>query len=167
MPTTYAIPNGNLFMNPALYTGNNGTTDTTYNFAPDMVWYKCRSNGSTDHYIFDTVRGANNAVYPNLTNAENTNFPTSNTQSFITNGSRIVYNGGDHLNASGRTYVNWAWKAGGTAVSNTAGSITSQVGVDKQLNAKVLERVPYGGSRRSVQRQQFVAQHGPHVYPSG
>jgi len=127
MPTTYAIPNGSTAFAATTYTGNSGTIDTTYNFQPDMVWYKCRSDGATYHYIFDTNRGANNAIYPNLTSTENSEFSTLNTQSFITNGSRIVYNGGDHLNKSGRTYVNWSWKANGAAVTNTAGILTSQV----------------------------------------
>jgi hypothetical protein len=30
-------------------------------------------------------------------------------------------------NAGSTTYASWNWKAGGTAVSNTAGSITSSV----------------------------------------
>jgi hypothetical protein len=32
-----------------------------------------------------------------------------------------------NVNASGNTYVSWNWKGGGTAVSNTDGSITSSV----------------------------------------
>jgi hypothetical protein len=35
--------------------------------------------------------------------------------------------GNNGTNENGSTYVGWSWKAGGTAVSNTEGSITSQV----------------------------------------
>ena len=35
--------------------------------------------------------------------------------------------GQQYVNTSAATYVGWQWKAGGTAVTNTAGSITSQV----------------------------------------
>jgi hypothetical protein len=44
---------------------------------------------------------------------------------FDTDGFTVGSDGG--VNASGTTYASWNWLAGGTAVSNTAGSITSTV----------------------------------------
>jgi len=42
------------------------------------------------------------------------------------------------LNYSGRTYIGWQWKANGTAVSNTAGSITSQVSANTTAGFSVV-----------------------------
>jgi hypothetical protein len=41
-------------------------------------------------------------------------------------------------NTSGRTYVNWSWKAGGTASSNTDGSITSSVSANQDAGFSIV-----------------------------
>jgi hypothetical protein len=148
---TYNLPDstivaGNANMDVALYTGNGGTIDITYGFDPSFVWYKNRSRANTNHYVFDKVRGANNAIYTNLTDAENAQFPTYNTQSFITNGSRIVRTNGDHLNYSGDTYVAWGFKGNGAGSSNTAGSITSTVSVNAAAGFSIVTYTGTGGA---------------------
>lgn len=110
-----------------IYTGNGGTIDSDFGFDCDLVWYKNRSRANTYHYLFDQVRGDDLPLYSNDTFSEDSQFPTYHTQSFITNGSRIVRTIGDHLNFSGDSYVAWAWKANGSGVSNNAGSIPSTV----------------------------------------
>ena len=110
------------------YTGNGGTIDSDFGFDCDLVWYKNRGRTNTYHYLFDQVRGDDLPLYSNLTSSEDSQFPTYNTQSFITNGSRIVRTLGDHLNFSGDSYVAWAWKAG-TTFSNDS-SATSIGTVD-------------------------------------
>lgn len=110
------------------YTGNGGTIDSDFGFDCDLVWYKNRSRANTFHYLFDQVRGDDLPLYSNDTFAEDSQFPTYHTQSFITGGSRIVRTLGDHLNFSGDSYVAWAWKAG-TSFSNDA-SATSIGTVD-------------------------------------
>jgi hypothetical protein len=45
----------------------------------------------------------------------------------IADGFTITEEASWEYNNSGKTYASWNWKAGGTAVSNTAGSITSSV----------------------------------------
>ena len=126
--STPTIPAGNLFMNATTYTGT-GASQTVVNgvagqsFQPDFIWAKNRSSAA-NHYDIDSVRGAGQALYPNLTNAEGTD--TNTISAFLSNGFNI--NGASTiLNTSGSNYVAWQWKAGGTAVSNTAGTITSQV----------------------------------------
>jgi len=127
MPTP-TIPAGNLFMNATLYTGNS-TTNTITNgvagqsFQPDFVWIKSRSNAQNND-LFDVNRGAGYALFSNLSNIEANN--TANFTSFNSNGFSLASNGGD-TNFSGYTYVGWQWKAGGAAVTNTAGTISSQV----------------------------------------
>ncbi len=100
--------------NTVIYTGNGGTIDQDFGFNVDWVWYKNRGRDNTFHYLFDTVRGANKALYTNADDIENSQASSFYTQSFITDGSRIVRTNGDHLNESGDTYVAWGWNAGDT-----------------------------------------------------
>jgi hypothetical protein len=126
MPTTYAIPNGSTAFAATTYTGN-GSTQSISNavngtsFQPDFVWYKDRSN-ARDHGLFDSVRGVTNYLASNLTSAE---VSVSGVTAFNSDG--FTLGGNINSNNSGETYVGWQWKANGAAVTNTAGSITSQV----------------------------------------
>ena len=140
MPTP-TIPAGNLYMNATTYTGNgsssgqaitNGGTGTS--FQPDFVWIKSRSQ-AYNHYDVDSVRGfsgsAARVLQPNLTTAEETDAANSGGafKSFNSNGFTVAQpaSGWAGTNENGTTYVGWQWKAGGAAVTNTAGSITSSV----------------------------------------
>jgi len=127
MPTP-TIPAGNLYMNATIYTGN-GTSNTVTNgvsgqsFQPDFVWVKNRTS-AYNNYLYDSVRGVNKPLQSNLTDAEASQ--SDGLDAFLSNGYSI--NGNRlNINASGEAIVAWNWKAGGTAVSNTAGSITSSV----------------------------------------
>ena len=126
MPTP-TIPAGNLFMNATLYTGN-GSTQTITNgvagqaFQPDLVWIKVRSTGYS-HRLVDSVRGATKLLYSDLTNAESTD--VNSLTSFNSNGFSLGNAAG--TNDTSQTFVGWQWKAGGTAVTNTSGTISSQV----------------------------------------
>ena len=113
---------GNNF-NTVLYNGNSSTQAiSTVGFQPDFTWIK-RTDGTENHYLQDSVRGSTQQIYSNLNN-EQFNETTAVT-SFISSGFNIgSYNG---INNSGEDYVAWNWKAGGTAVSNTDGTIASQV----------------------------------------
>ena len=126
MPTP-TIPAGNLFMNATLYTGTGATQAITNgvsgtSFQPDLVWVKSRS-AATDHKLTDSVRGTTKGLISNTTGAETTD--TNGLTAFGTSGFTV---GSDtNYNNSAATYVGWQWKAGGTAVTNTSGSISSQV----------------------------------------
>jgi hypothetical protein len=113
----------NELMDAVIYTGNGSTqTISGLGFSPDFLWFKSRSN-SGQHRLYDTIRGATNAVYSNLTNAEESD---PNTLTAF-NSSGFSLGSSDGVNESSWTYVAWAWDAGTSTVSNTAGSITSQV----------------------------------------
>jgi hypothetical protein len=99
-----------------------------------MVWIKSRSNAQNNN-LFDVNRGAGYALFSNLTNAEVNN--TANFTSFNSNGFSLASNGGD-TNLSGYTYVGWQWKAGGTAVTNTQGTITSSVSANQTSGFSVV-----------------------------
>lgn len=120
---TPTILNGRTAMDVVTYTGNGGTqTISGLGFAPDLVWLKSRS-AATAHEIVDIVRGATLSISSNTTSAEATdsNGLTAFTSSGFSLGTDSNYNN----NAT--TYVAWAWDAGTTTVTNTAGTITSQV----------------------------------------
>ena len=111
------------YFNTVLYTGNGSTQSITgVGFQPDWVWLKSRSDTSF-HRLQDSVRGATKEIYTNATNAEGTdsNTITSFDSDGFSLGTAADYNG------SSRTFVAWNWLAGGTASSNTDGSITSSV----------------------------------------
>jgi len=120
--------------NTVLYTGNAGTNAITgVGFAPDFVWAKVR-NYAYNHWIYDTVRGANAGLLPNLTVAENTT-PGVLT-SLDSDGFTLGSNG--ELNANNASYVSWNFKAGGAAVTNTDGTITSQVSANTEAGFSVV-----------------------------
>jgi len=110
------------YFNTVLYTGN-GTARTIsgVGFQPDWVWIKDRDN-AFNHQAFDVVRGADQALLPNTTSAE-TDF--NSFVSFDSDGFSVTGANGTNTNSAG--LVAWNWLAGGTASSNTDGSITSSV----------------------------------------
>jgi hypothetical protein len=110
--------------NVVTWTGDSTTNRaiTGVGFQPDFVWIK-RRNGADGHIINDSVRGIPNNIFPFSTIAENT---TAYLSSFDSDGFTLDIVA-QATNLSGGTYVAWCWKAGGTAVSNTDGAITSQV----------------------------------------
>jgi len=113
----------NEYFNTVLYTGNGSTQSITgVNFQPDWVWCKSRSD-AYENYVHDSVRGATKHIITNNSNPEvtNANQLTSFDSDGFTLGNDLVING------SSKTFVSWNWLAGGTASSNTDGSITSTV----------------------------------------
>lgn len=128
MPTTYAIPQGNQYMDVTLYTGNASARSITNSGAmkPDLVWIKSRNN-TWSNALTDAVRGTGKYLKSNSTDAESTD--ANSLTSFNSNGFSLGSVGGS-FNSNGDTYVAWQWRASGTTVSNTAGSITSTVSVN-------------------------------------
>ena len=154
---------------PAIYNGANHMAATTYtgtllsnavsnavngiSFQPDLVWIKSRS-AATDHKLTDSVRGVTKGLISNTTGAETTDSQgvTAFGSSGFTVGTNTTYN---NLSA---TYVGWQWKAGGTAVSNTSGTITSSVSANTTAGFSV---VTYTGTGANA-----TVGHGLGVAPS-
>ena len=89
---------------------------------PDFVWIKSRS-ASGDHALFNSVVGTGKYFRSSSASAEVTDVNSLiqfNKNGFLLGNSSIV-------NASATTFVASVWKAGNTTVTNTAGSISSQV----------------------------------------
>ncbi len=120
---TPTIADGSQYFDTKLYTGNGGTQSITgYNFSPDFVWLKSR-NQAYNHYFYDQIRGVAQTLQPNSTGAE-TNQSTTLT-SFNSDGFSLGDRTG--VNSNNNTFVGWAWDAGSSTVSNTDGTVTSQV----------------------------------------
>jgi len=103
-------------------------------FAPDLVWTKSRSN-ALNHALFDSIRGVTKALRPNAATTEQTRIGVT---SFDSNGFSI---GSDDESGgqAGYDYVSWAWKAGGKAVENTDGTITSQVSANQDAGFSIVK----------------------------
>jgi hypothetical protein len=127
---TPTILQGNRFMDATLYTGT-GTTQTIVNqgqFSPDFVWVKNRARNDADpfygvHLLFNTVTGVGNRLMSQSTASEA--FSSQSLTAFNSNGFSI---GTDvAIGNSGDPFVAWQWDAGSSTVTNTSGSISSQV----------------------------------------
>jgi len=114
------------YFNTVLYTGNGSTQSVTgVGFQPDFTWIKSRSS-AINNSLYDAVRGAGKVLF---TNATETEYTVNDLTSFNSDGFSVSTVGGtrNETNQNSQLYVAWNWKAGGTTVTNTAGSITSQV----------------------------------------
>jgi hypothetical protein len=159
MPTTYAIPDGRVAMSATTYTGN-GTNGTAISNAvngvsmqPDFVWIKDRVTANYN-VLMDSVRGASNTLFSNATLAEETT--PARISSFNSNGFTLTNK--NDSNTNGDTFIAWQWKANGAAVTNTAGSITSQVSANTTAGFSV---VTYTGTGANA-----TVGHGLGVAPS-
>ena len=122
------------YFNTVLYTGNGtGQSITGVGLQPDWVWIKSRSHASS-HVLTDSVRGATKSLFSDTTGAELT--LSGGVTAFGADGFTLGSEG--TVNTSARTYVAWNWKAGGTAVSNTDGSITSSVSVNTDAGFSIV-----------------------------
>jgi hypothetical protein len=107
-----------------LYTGNSSTqTISGLGFSPDFVWLKARS-AATAHLLFDQIRGATYYLSSNATDAES-NSPSNTLTAFNSDGFTLGSN--SSANGSSVSLTAWTWDAGSSTVTNTQGSITSQV----------------------------------------
>jgi len=119
--------------NVVTYSGNGSTQNLTTDFAPDLVWIKNRTTNYS-HMLYDTLRGpstgsVSKVISSNATDIEGTvndNSTYGYLSSFNANGFTVTagsFTGsGGYTNTSGQNYVAWCWNAGGTSVTNGAGT---------------------------------------------
>jgi len=149
MATTFAVPDGRVAMAATTYTGNSSTqvisnAVNSVGMQPDLVWVKDR-NTARSHYLANSIIGGGNYLSSDSTNAEATTAAgiTSFNASGFTTSTALL------LNNTGETYVGWQWKAGGTAVSNTAGTITSSVSANTTAGFSVVTYTGNGSATAS------------------
>lgn len=106
-----------------IYSGTGATQNiTSLSFSPAMIWIKVRNASvSSDHQLFDTVRGPDTnlgILYPNYNGAEDPG-GSAYLADTLSNGFTVgssVYVGG-----SGRNYVAWCFKGGGDPTADNSG----------------------------------------------
>jgi hypothetical protein len=111
--------------------GTSPRSFTGVGFQPDLVWGKRRSVAA-DHNLYDVVRGAGSdkALMSNATSEEGNASASFGYLSSLDSDGFTTTTGStnnNYWNNGTDTYVAWNWLAGGTASSNTDGSITSSV----------------------------------------
>ena len=147
-----------LSFNTVLYTGNGGTESITgVGFQPDLVWIKNRDNAYS-YQLYDSVRGVGSSK--NL-QSDNTKLEGNDANlygylsSFDADGYTVQSGtnatvGDIWTNDSGVDYVVWCWKAGGAAVTNTDGSITSQVSANIPAGFSIMTYTGNGSSLATI-----------------
>jgi hypothetical protein len=95
-----------------LYTGN--STSQAINNGIDLsgkggaVWFKNRG-ASSNHALFDTVRGVNKYLFPDITNAQD-NFGNFGVTAFNNNGFTVTGSAGYLVNDSGLPFASWTFR---------------------------------------------------------
>jgi len=135
------------------YTGTGATQSISnavngVSMQPDFVWIKSRSNAE-NHNVVDSIRGAGVWLASNLSQAETNDTGSFGVSTFNSNGFTVISNG-SRTNASGYTYVAWQWKGGGTAVSNTAGTITTTVSANPTAGFSVMTYTGTGIDNKTI-----------------
>tara|TARA_R110000803_G_scaffold126244_1_gene193717 strand:+ start:657 stop:1688 length:1032 start_codon:yes stop_codon:yes gene_type:complete len=135
------------YFNTKLYTGNGSTNAITgVGFQPDWIWIKSRSDTS-NHRIYDYIRGGTKTLYSNLTNDEGTN--SDAITSFNSDG--FTLGGNAQSNGNGLSLASWNWKANGQGSSNTDGSInTTYTSVNTTAGFSIVSYTGNGTSGATV-----------------
>jgi hypothetical protein len=137
------------YFNTKLYTGNGSTQSITgVGFQPDWVWQKTR-NYDYSHTLADVVRGASLNIFTNNTLGDQT--VSNGLTSFDSDGFSVGADLGWNASASDRnSKVAWNWKAGGSASSNSNGSITSSVSASTDSGFSIVSFTGDGSTSATI-----------------
>jgi hypothetical protein len=135
---TPVIEKPSSYMDVVTYTGTGATqTISGLGFSPDLLWTKGR-NLAESHNIFDTQRSGKRL-------RSDQTFPEASTT--VTLGANGFTLGTEsENNNNGSTFVAWCWDAGSSTVSNTQGSITSQVRANISAGFSIVTATCAGGT---------------------
>ena len=165
------IDNPELYFQCKLWTGDDSnksfTLDGDENMQPDFIWSKVRNYGGQDyftHQLADSVRGTGKTLWSSETDAEQSNYAYGYVSAFNSDGFSVTAGSSsvDAYNGTGRNYVAWNWLAGGSASSNSDGSITSSVSANTTAGFSI---VTYTGTGSGATNNQTVG-HGLGVTPN-
>ena len=124
------------------YSGTSAAHErSNFTFQPDFLWLKCRNVGES-HFLFNVESGVTKYLRTDSTGAETTN------SAYLTSFDADGFTLGTHenINETGETYVAWAWKANGSGVSNTYGSITSTVSANTESGFSIVSYTGTGSN---------------------
>jgi hypothetical protein len=102
-------------------------------FKPDLIWTKSR-NQLYSHYLYDSVRGVGGIGL----NSDNADPEGTSDAGGILSFDDDGFTWSTDAGLSQTEAVAWCWKAGGAAVSNTDGSITSQVSANQTAGFSIV-----------------------------
>ena len=139
MSEFYGYSSGSSPLSTVLYTGNGSSVQqvTGVGFKPDLFWVKARGLNQAPN-IFDSIRGGE------LLRTSNTAASGGNYLQYINDGIEFLVTD-PGWNQSGQNYVAWCFKGGGPSVTNTSGSITSQVSANVEGGFSVVSCTATGG----------------------
>lgn len=157
-PFAYTAPSGFKALTTANITAPADASKWFYGGVPDLVWIKDRTS-AYDHSLTDTVRGVGLNLISDTTGTDTSGPDISEMSKYGM--SLIGPASSNRVNASGDNYVYWAWKAGGAAVTNNSGTISSQVSANPTSGFSV---VTYTGNLSSAGTA--TVGHGLGVAPS-
>ena len=137
-----AIADSEAYVSANAYTGDGTTSNavTGVGFEPDLLWVKGRSTRTP--YLVDAIRGGNKLIPTHQGNTEQTS--SNAVQSFDADG--FTVGSGNQFNANGEGYAAWAWYTSGSDVSNTDGSIGSNVRADTTAGFSIVTYTGTGAS---------------------
>ena len=144
LPDPTVIPSEHF--NTVLWTGNSSKVET--GFPPDLLWYKARDVVSYAG-IVDVIRGYDTYLQSYLTSGDSVSsgLMTADSTGFTPSSA-----------FSSNSYVAWNWKANGTGVSNTDGTITSTVSANVDAGFSLVSWTATSGAK--------TVGHGLSVAPS-
>ena len=137
---TYNLPDSDIVIgaeqfNTVLYTGNGSTQSITgVGFQPDFLWLK-RRDSAENHGLHDVIRGSTNFHVSNQNANQYT--ATNSVTSFDSDGFSL--GNYSNTNTNGSSMVAWNWKANGSGVSNTVGSINSTVSANTTAGFSIVQ----------------------------
>ena len=150
-------PNNLVGSAPGLSTANQGFDAIAYTgtgstqaisglaFQPDLVWIK-NKNAAGSHDLYDSVRGADKVINSDANHAEYNG--SGRLTSFNSNGFSLGSQ--PAVNINGGPFIAWCWKAGGSASSNTNGTITSSVSANTTYGFSVVTYTGTGSAGATV-----------------
>jgi hypothetical protein len=167
MSYTNGLDDPSAYFQTVLWSGDSSsprtiTFDGNSDLQPDWIWSKKRS-GADYGQIYDSVRGfgASKEIVPSDNfeegNATNSSVGLGFISSVTSDG--FVLTEGNHgtssirsllNNHSGSTHVAWGWKAGGSASSNSNGSITSSVSANTTAGFSIVSFTGNGSAGATV-----------------
>ena len=109
------ITSGSDHMNVIARSG--GGTTQTLSYGADFVWSK-RTDGTSNHYLFDSIRGGNNSIASNTDGSEDGQYINPDYVTFNSDGYSISSNWDWN---SSTTVIDYVWNAG--TVSNPVGDV--------------------------------------------
>ena len=144
------IDDPSAYFQTKLYTGNGGTQSITgVGFQPDLLWIRNRFNSARTARAIDSVRGVGKLL--NIAGTADEDTQADTVTSFDSDGFSLGADSSEYgVNDNTGSHVAWSWKAGGSASSNTDGSITSTVSANTTAGFSIVKFTASGSGDQTI-----------------